>query len=180
MTLDTIKKYRTAIRNHRDQVGDDRCWVDDWSVWSVLEGSKPEPQKPPSFEEAMRCCRSFWIYRKSALPEPQHADAITDPAHWDDDLKSMNDEALKKEEARIEKAIKIHRDIDERERTIDDDRVLYAILPEKIVADFRLPTEDEFLGEKRAPHAGCPSFWRSHQGCACEKHNLHTWGPCKC
>lgn len=62
--------------------------------------------------------------------------------------------------------------------TADDDRALYAILPEKMPADLRLPPEDHFLGETKSPDAGCPAFWRSHDGCGPEC-NLHQWGPCK-
>ena len=37
---------------------------------------------------------------------------------------------------------------------------------------------EEFIGEAKAPHAGCPAFWRSHANCPVERHNLHRWGPC--
>ncbi len=176
---ESIRKLRSAIRNHRDQKGDDRCWVDDYSVWALLKDSPGEPRTPPPFAEAMRCCRSYWTYRKSDTPEPQQTEAPYDPAQWDDDLREMNEAALIKELKTIESAIRAHRDIHERERTIDDDRKLYSVLPEKISADFRLPSEENFLGEGRAPRAGCPSFWRSHENCTCTKHNLHAWGPCK-
>lgn len=56
-------------------------------------------------------------------------------------------------------AIRAHRD------ARGDDRLPYAVLPEKIPCDFRLPPEAEFLGEAIAPHAGRPSFWRSHSAC---------------
>ncbi len=80
---------------------------------------------------------------------------------------------------RLEDGLRIHRDISGRPRTIEDDRVLYSVLPEKIPADFRLPPRSEFLGEVRSPHAGCPAFWRSHNGCSATRHDLHQWGPCK-
>jgi hypothetical protein len=89
----------------------------------------------------------------------------------------MTREELALEHARLGAAILRHRDIADRPRTADDDRALYAVLPEKLPADFRLPPEDEFLGEAKAPHAGCPSFWRSHAACPAA-HDLHRWGPC--
>ncbi len=79
----------------------------------------------------------------------------------------------------LQQSIRAHRDIFSKKRTLEDDRTLYALLPEKIPADFRLPPEPEFLGEAKAPRAGCPSFWRSHSTCATSDHDLHKWGPCK-
>lgn len=35
--------------------------------------------------------------------------------------------------------IKKHRDIEGQERTLEDDQLLYDLLPEKMPADFRLP-----------------------------------------
>lgn len=36
-----VKKLRDVIRYHRDQKGDDRCWVDDLRLYETLpEGSE--------------------------------------------------------------------------------------------------------------------------------------------
>ncbi|HLC81031.1 MAG TPA: hypothetical protein VJH68_00055 [Candidatus Nanoarchaeia archaeon] len=48
-----IVKIRTAIRCHRDQKGDERCWLDDYLVWKFI-GTVSEEM--PSYEEGMKKC----------------------------------------------------------------------------------------------------------------------------
>lgn len=174
--LQSVKAFRAAIRKHRDQKGDDRCWLDDYFVWSVL-GDTPLEPTAFSYEEGMQRCRDFFVHRRAATLDPTPSEAIIDPTQWDTDLASMTDAELTTEIERISTAITAHRDITNRQRTLEDDRALYAILPEKILADFRLPPENEFLGETK-PNAGCPAFWKSHNTCRCAEHSLHRWGPC--
>ena len=126
----------------------------------------------------MKKCGAFYRYRRTEIPDPEPMGAITDPKEWDSDLILMTQEELEGELLRIRAAVRTHREINGRERTVDDDRELYSILPERLPADFRLPLESDFLGEAKAPHAGCPSFWRSHETCAAGAHDMHTWGPC--
>lgn len=173
-----IIERRNAIRGHRDQKGDDRCWLDDYLVWAMLEDSSSKPPPLPPVEEAMKNCCAFYCMRRSDTPDPLPKGAILDRDKWDNDLGRMNKQELMEELGRIQLAIACHRDVEGRLRTIDDDRALYSTLPEKIPADFRLPAEAEFLGTAKAPHAGCPSFWRSHANCE-KPCNLHSWGPCK-
>ena len=174
--IDQIKELRKVIRYHRDQIGDDRCWVDDYKVWNTLPDTK-QVLRLPTYDEGMRQCRTFFNYRNSAVKEEASADAVLDPARWDDDLSKMNAEGLRSELGKLESAIRKHSYIVYRERTLEDDKELYSVLPEKIPADFRLPREEEFLGTVRTD-AGCPQFWKSHQQCQGE-HNLHQWGPCR-
>ena len=174
--IDQIKELRKVIRYHRDQIGDDRCWVDDILVWNTLPETK-QVVHLPTYDEGMRRCRAFFKYRNSAAKEEAPADAILDSAKWDDDLAKMNPEGLRSELSKLESAIRKHSYIVYRERTLEDDKELYSVLPEKIPADFRLPREEEFLGTVRTD-AGCPQFWNSHQNCSGE-HDLHQWGPCK-
>lgn len=176
--IDEIKAIRNEIRYHRDQKGDDRCWVDDVRLWTLLPDASPKPTALPPFEEMMKRCGAFYRNRRADLPDIVPPDAIQNPAEWDNDLGSMGEEILKKELDKLLQAIKLHRDISGRERTLDDDRALYRVLPEKRTADFRLPAEADFLGEARAPKAGCPSFWRSHKTCPSDHHDIHRWGPC--
>ena len=174
--MTAIRERRKAIRSHRDQKGDDRCWLDDCLVWAMLADS---PSEPPmlSFEEGMCLCREFYSFRRAEAADPVGQDALTDPRLWDRDLFPMDQAGLLAELRRIQQAIFMHRNIVHRHRTLEDDRDLYGVLPEKVPADFRLPPEPDFLGEAAAPHAGCPSFWRSHASCQgpCD---LHAWGPC--
>jgi hypothetical protein len=102
--------------------------------------------------------------------------AILKKAAWDQDISLMDEDQVKQERQSIESAIRLHRDI-ERERTADDDRMLYAVLPEKLPADFRLQEEEEFLGTAKKG-AGCPNFWKSHSDCK-GKHQIDQWGPCR-
>jgi hypothetical protein len=172
---ETILEGRGVIRSHRDARGDDRCWLDDYLVHEMLEDWGPHPIKLP--ENAFEICTCFYRLRRSETADPMPKDAILDPAHWDDDLIGRTSIELLQILFGLQQAINKHRSIPVRMRTIEDDRELYSILPEKIPADFRLPPEEEFLGEEKAPEAGCPAFIRSHHDCLgiC---NLHAWGPC--
>lgn len=178
LLVERIQQIRTAIRTHRDQVGDDRCWLDDHHVWRLLSDSKNDLTVLPDFETAMRSCVAFYEYRRATRTDPTPADALQNPAVWDQDLDSFSMIELRFCLTDLELKIRSHRDIRGRPRTLEDDRALYAALPEKIPADFRLPKRDIFLGEA-VPHAGCPAFWKSHAGCPTHTHNLHAWGPCR-
>lgn len=176
---EAILERRKVIRWHRDQVGDDRCWLDDFLVWAMVEGSAQTPSSIP-FNEGMGRCRGFYHCRRSDTKDPVPGDAILDPALWDTDLTDMDTRQLLRALARTQDSICRHRDVEKtkkRLRTIDDDRELYSALPEKIPADFRLPPEEEFL-ERAKAGAGCPRFWDSHSGCG-RSCNLHQGGPCK-
>lgn len=173
-----ILECRAALRLHRDARGDERCWLDDYYVWNMVEGSPSIPTILPLFDEGMNQCRTYYRFRNAPVPDPMPAGAVTDPARWDDDLEEMTPPQLTQELERLHAAVRRHRDVTGRPRTADDDRALYAVLPEKLPADFRLPPEDDFLGEAKAPRAGCPSFWRSHAACPGNCHDLHRWGPC--
>ncbi|HYD16853.1 MAG TPA: hypothetical protein VEF76_00065 [Patescibacteria group bacterium] len=173
-----IITVRHAIRRHRDAKGDDRCWLDDYFVWALIPGSFAVPTAVPPMEEAMDMCRGFYKRRRADTADEQSPDAVTDPQQWDKDLEAMDDAALQAELARIRAAVRTHRDAACAALTLDDDRALYRVLPEKVAADFRLPPESVFLGEAGAPKAGCPAFWRSHAHCRVKRHNLPQWGPC--
>ena len=48
-----------AIRRHRDQRGDDRCWLDDAELYSVLGEGQPDTTLPPQEEFLSNCARFF-------------------------------------------------------------------------------------------------------------------------
>jgi hypothetical protein len=177
IAFDRVKQLRSTIRTHRDQKADDRCWLDDYLLWKTLADSPAEPLALPSKDEMMKLCRNYYELRRADTLDEVPADAIVDAARWDNDLEAMGEVDLKVEIERLESAIRTHRNIGDRLRTIADDRALYAALPEKLPADFRLPPEDHFL-VSQTPNSGCPNFWQSHQNCACKQHDLHKWGPC--
>jgi hypothetical protein len=66
------KKLIEAIRTHRNQRGNDRCWVDDIELYKVL------PEGPPSEEElALPCkqkflasCEKYYNFRQAPGSEP--------------------------------------------------------------------------------------------------------------
>ncbi|HEY9585481.1 MAG: hypothetical protein A3C93_04655 [Candidatus Lloydbacteria bacterium RIFCSPHIGHO2_02_FULL_54_17] len=176
--IQAILERRRSIREHRDQKGDDRCFFDDYLVWQWLSGSPSEP-KVVLPEKGMRECVLFYEHRRAEAADPAPEDAILESVHWDDDLPSKGLPELHAELLHIQEAIRLHRDIAKEKRSADDDRALYGVLPEKAPADFRLPPKEEFLGEARAPRAGCPTFWRSHADCGVQRHDYHKWGPCK-
>ncbi len=63
-----IRRLRMAIRNHRDQRGDDRCWMDDNELYAVLpEGVNAEfqlPEKRTFLGNCARHCEKFWENRQ--------------------------------------------------------------------------------------------------------------------
>jgi hypothetical protein len=172
-----IVEIRTALRTgHRDAVGDDRCWVDDYLIWKFLPN--PPLLVKPSTNEAMRRCRSFYHLRRSETKDLIPRDANLDPTLWDADLEGKCRYQLEDKFGELLEGFNTHFKTSlRRELTLDDDRQLYMALPEKIPADFRLPPEPEFL-DRAKDGAGCPNFWNSHTTCgnAC---NLHQWGPCR-
>jgi hypothetical protein len=173
--ISLIKERRKVIRYHRDQKGDNRCWLDDFLVWDMLENSTLSV--PDSFEGKMKICREFYTYRR-AKKDDSFPVVSSFSTHSDRELKSLNKIQLILQIFIIQGVIGSHRDISGRPRSNKDDAELYLVLPEDTKADFRLPKRKEFLGEAKAPNAGCPSFWRSHE--LCEKRcDFTTWGPCK-
>jgi hypothetical protein len=173
---EAIAERRAVIRAHRDAKGDDRCWVDDLAVWRMVDGLPADAGALPSFDDGMRRCAEFYRHRRADAADAGEAAPVPGA---DADIPGMPHADLVKCLAALQAAIRAHSDVKDRPRNLDDDRALYAALPEKVAPDFRLPPEAEFLGEAKAPHAGCPSFWRSHENCPAGRHNLHCWGPCK-
>jgi hypothetical protein len=60
-------RLESAIRTHRDQRGDDRCWLDDHALYSVLDDA-PEPSNhlalPPKCE-FLKSCERYWEQRQT-------------------------------------------------------------------------------------------------------------------
>lgn len=173
---EALIERRNVIGYHRDQKGDDRCWLDDHLVHEML-GDTPALKVPQTFEGRMAKCEQFYLLRSVPDADKQEFDIWRwwYKHNWDLYFKSRR--TLFYELFRLQAAIVKHRDT-KRPRTVSDDRELYAAIPGKMVADFRLPPEHEFLGMAKAPNAGCPAFWNSHRDCR-EKCNFHQWGPCK-
>lgn len=58
-----IEELETAIHKHRDQRGDDRCWMDDEDLYRVL----PEGYEPPERDTSVEIgnCQRFIANRRN-------------------------------------------------------------------------------------------------------------------
>ncbi|OFZ09581.1 MAG: hypothetical protein A3D92_06330 [Bacteroidetes bacterium RIFCSPHIGHO2_02_FULL_44_7] len=86
----------------------------------------------------MRQCTDFYTYRRSETVDAESKNVPLKQTDWDNDLTTAEHDVLANELARLQQAIYEHCHITNRPRTLDDDRKLYLILPEKLPADFRL------------------------------------------
>ena len=64
MTVEQLKaeaiKLRSVIRYHKDQKGDDRCWVDDLRLYEALpEGPVGHDSTLPTEEVFLENCKRF-------------------------------------------------------------------------------------------------------------------------
>ena len=57
-------KLRSAIRAHRDQLGDDRCWLDDFALYKALPDNAPIITRLPPKEFFIPHCEHFWETRQ--------------------------------------------------------------------------------------------------------------------
>lgn len=59
-----VERLRAAIREHRDQRGDDRCWLDDRKLYALLpEADTADLTLPPECE-FLESCRRYWAQRQ--------------------------------------------------------------------------------------------------------------------
>lgn len=66
-----VQKLRGVIRYHRDQKGDDRCWVDDLRLYELLpEGAKGYDSTLPPEEEFLANCKRFCQSRQTPVGKP--------------------------------------------------------------------------------------------------------------
>jgi hypothetical protein len=67
--IETIERLRTAIREHRDERGDRRCWLDDGRLYAVLGdgGMKPGDTALPPREDFLKSCERYWRQRQAPL-----------------------------------------------------------------------------------------------------------------
>jgi hypothetical protein len=65
------KKLRASIRYHRDQKGDDRCWVDDLRLYETLpEGAVGHDSTLPTEEVFLENCKRFCRSRQVPVGQP--------------------------------------------------------------------------------------------------------------
>lgn len=153
MLRNRILSIRAAIRYHRAQLSDYRCWVDDERLYQLLclEGA-PVPLVPEPEEFAKRCA-AFWDNRQRS-EERGAGDPCIDssiaplplPEFSDSDLNSMSPQQLEHILTQLIGAIERHRSKGYYSRTVDDDVELYAVLPERVPWSSALPQREVFLG----------------------------------
>ena len=74
-----IDRLESAIREHRDAQGDDRCWLDDVKLYRALNGTGdfgPDMELPPKCDFLMSCAR-FWEQRQR--PSEKNAARSSEP-----------------------------------------------------------------------------------------------------
>jgi len=60
-----VERFKNAIRKHRDQKGDDRCWLDDLDLYSMLDDGEPVDFSLPPKEEFLKSCERFYCQRQN-------------------------------------------------------------------------------------------------------------------
>ena len=157
----TLEVIRAAVREHRDQIGDYRCWVDDEVLYHRIlpELSGVQPTVPPA-SEFIRLCESYFNRRQDPCEPPQQIplDSSVGPLQHDHDssldadLAEKSVESLQSEIEDWYRAIRTHREKGHHQRTHEDDKTLYLALPERVSAVTQLPPRDLFLGKN------CPAY----------------------
>ena len=61
-----VLALRNAVRLHRDEKGNDRCWVDDARLYGSLPERKGAVSQLPPWSEFKTNCRRFWESRQCA------------------------------------------------------------------------------------------------------------------
>jgi len=181
--LSQLIAIRHAIRTHRDQVGDYRCWVDDEVLYHrFLPELEGYTAILPSSGEFHSFCVAYYEKRQ----DPAETDTIEIPLdssiaplelNYDNqivnrDLESKNDLDLINELTAWVELIRAHREKGPLDRTFEDDLTLYLFLPEKKRAITKLPRRADFIGRN------CPAYNRH-----CHEHPEDfiegVWGTAK-
>lgn len=69
---DNLQRTRNAIRKHRDQQLDDRCWMDDYALYEVLpEGLAGADCRGLPYSEMITNCNQYLICRLNQLTPEQ-------------------------------------------------------------------------------------------------------------
>ncbi|MCI0463066.1 MAG: hypothetical protein L0Z62_39465 [Gemmataceae bacterium] len=63
---------KAAIRKHRDQHADDRCWLDDQELYAALGEHKPADNSLPPRDQFLANCARFYDCRAQADNWPSY------------------------------------------------------------------------------------------------------------
>lgn len=61
------ERLKAAIRRHRDERGNDRCWLDDSRLYAEIEGSELANLSLPPREEFLTNCERYWQRRQPGV-----------------------------------------------------------------------------------------------------------------
>ena len=163
-----IQRLRAALRYHRGQLGDYRCWVDDVRVYQAANLTSYRLPQIPNTERFEAYCQAFWENRqrpaekgKGDLSLNSERGILPLAPSSDDDLQTKALGDLQSELIRLREGIERHELRGFLGRTAEDDEQLYALLPERTPWNSALPPREVFL-----PH--CREFC-SH----CQKRPEH-------
>lgn len=62
--ISEIYRLRKGIRYHRDEKGDDRCWLDDQKLYELLPETGNKDFTLPPKEKFLQSCNRFWECRQ--------------------------------------------------------------------------------------------------------------------
>lgn len=68
--LERIRQLENAVKKHRDQKGDDRCYLDDLELYKVLYDNVEPDLALPSKEVFLKNCERYFECRKNPNAEP--------------------------------------------------------------------------------------------------------------
>jgi hypothetical protein len=158
---DELRAIRLALREHRDQIGDYRCWVDDHVLYERTLPGYTAPSTPPSEELFDSYCESFFRNRqhpndrgRNDIPLDSSIGplVLAYPAELDSDIQELGIPDLQRIIAEARAAIEKHFSKGPLLRTFEDDFSLAMLLPEQRLPDTALPPRELFLGR------GCPGY----------------------
>lgn len=64
-----ILRLRDAIRLHRGEKGNDRCWLDDQRLYGVLPDVESADFRLPCRGEFLKNCERYWSQRQDELSQ---------------------------------------------------------------------------------------------------------------
>lgn len=76
--LAEVERLKSAIRNHRDQRGNDRCHIDDSALYEALGEPQPNTALPPREAFLAECARFYECRQKPGDVYMAHAKAARD------------------------------------------------------------------------------------------------------
>ena len=90
---DRIPELEAAIRKHRDQRGDDRCWLDDMELYAVLGDARVDLTLPPKDEFLGHCAR-FWECRQRHEDPEDAVDEYKNSEPMSPELAALNAQVI--------------------------------------------------------------------------------------